>query len=86
MKRTKKMILKMSWKIENKIITFLVITITMTKKMMNKTTCKKIMNKVTSRKTMNRAMNKKWKENVHCLFGPHVVVMTRKMDDQEYNE
>jgi hypothetical protein len=59
MKRTKKMILKMSWKIENKIITFLVITITMTKKMMNKTTCKKIMNKVTSRKTMNRAMNKK---------------------------
>jgi hypothetical protein len=54
--------------------------------MMNKTTCKKIMNKVTSRKTMNRAMNKKWKENVHCLFGPHVVVMTRKMDDQEYNE
>jgi hypothetical protein len=59
MKRTKKMIKKMSWKIEKKFITFLVITITMTKNTMNKATCKKIMNKVTNRKTMNKAMNKK---------------------------
>jgi len=73
----------MSWKIEKKFIIFLIIIITMTKKTMNKTTCKKIMNKVMNRKTMNKAMNKKWKENVHRLFGPHVVVMTRKMDDKK---
>lgn len=59
MKRTKKMILKMSWKIERKFINFLVITRTMMKKTMNKATCKKIMNKVTDRKTMSKAMNQK---------------------------
>ncbi len=44
----------MSWKFEKKFIIFLVITITMTKNMMNKATCEKIMNKVTRGKTMNK--------------------------------
>jgi len=53
-KEPRKWFLKMSWKIEKKFIIFLVITITMTKNMMNKATCEKIMNKVTRGKTMNK--------------------------------